>query len=280
MKLLVVGGSSFIGRNLLPKIPKQVEVFSTYYSNEAAPGNSVKADLRNPDSIAELARKLPEVDVILYLAANSDPKKSIAEPLNDLELNALGLVRVLKSIRCRRLVYMSTGAVYQDELIPYVISKRTAEEYVKYFARAKGFSYVIVRLFDTYGPYSPERKIFRKLARQFSEGKAEVTLFGDGSNLIDPLYVGDTADALVKVIMSSGGDATADLCTGKPITLKELVERTGQIFGVKPKIRFEGEAVEKKTYSGDPSRMKELFGFSATVSLEGGFKRWQATEKL
>jgi nucleoside-diphosphate-sugar epimerase len=165
-------------------------------------------------------------------------------------------------------------------LVPYLISKSAAEHYVRFFADKKQFKYVILRPFETFGPYSPERKIFRKLVQQFDSGNPSFTIYGDPSNLVDPLYVEDTVRALITVILSDKGNVTVDLCTGNPVSIKEVVERIGGVYGIKPKISLlDVKAPVNVHFVSDPKPMEEIFGFKAAISLEDGIRKWQQFKK-
>jgi len=286
MKLFVVGGSSFLGKNLIANAPKEWQIYATFHSDSSFKDyvkdmdnvTPLQVDLTDERSISDLVKKLPELDVVLYLAANSDPHKSVVEPANDLKVNALAVVQLLEKLACKRFVYISSGAVYLKTLLPYVFSKRTAEQYVEFFAEQKGFSYAIIRLFETFGPYIPKRKIFRKLVEQFDTGEPNFTIYSDGKNLIDKLYVEDTVSALLKVI-SSDKTATVDLCSGHPISIRELVERVAKVYNITPKISHKGDAVENVFFAGDPEPMQKIFGFKASISFEDGLKKWQEFKK-
>src|SRR5919202_1363165 len=89
MRLLVTGASGFLGRNLLPSLPTEWEVTLTYRR-----------------------------DACVYLAANGDPAESVRRPAYDLEANTLALVTLLERVRVGRLVYFSSGAVYDGIVGP------------------------------------------------------------------------------------------------------------------------------------------------------------------
>lgn len=284
-KLLVVGGSSFVGKNLIAGAPNEWKIFATYNRDSSFPEYArgfsnvacIKCDLADERSVGKLG--IREADAVIYLAANSNPRLSITDPVNDLKVNALGVMLLLEKLNCKRFVYISSGGVYLDSDLPYLFSKRAAESYVRFYSGKKGFSYAIIRLFETYGPYNPERKITRKLVTQFDAGNGDVVLYGDGKNLIDTLYIEDTVKALIKVIWSQKS-ATADLCTGRSISIRELVTRTATVFGITPKISYSGNAVEDIHFSGNPGQMERVFGFKPTISLEEGIRKWRQFKEI
>jgi nucleoside-diphosphate-sugar epimerase len=214
-------------------------------------------------------------DTVVYIAANSDPRKSLEDPVNDLAVNAGGVARVLQEVKCKKFIYFSSGAVYLKEDIPYTISKKAGEAYAQWYAKENGIQYVIVRLFEAFGPYSPERKIFRKLCEAVDRGETTFTIYGDGKNLVDPMYVEDTAKGILSIINSSKGNVIVDLCTGKPMSITEVAKAIAKIYKVDLQLSYEGEAVEQVFFKGNPAGMKKYFDFSPSISFEEGIKKWQ-----
>src|SRR5919199_4419605 len=204
MRLLVTGASGFLGRNLLPSLPTEWEVTLTYRRDAGfcrfverwvrARSHTVQVDLSKTDDLDRLASASPEYDACVYLAANGDPAESVRRPAYDLEANTLALVTLLERVRVGRLVYFSSGAVYDGIVgpvepgvtarpsLPYAISKLASEHYVRSFhTRGQVGEAVIVRFFGAYGPYEPERKIYNRLVRQFAfEREPRFTIRGDG----------------------------------------------------------------------------------------------------
>jgi nucleoside-diphosphate-sugar epimerase len=134
-----------------------------------------------------------------------------------------------------------------------------------------------VRFFGAYGPDEPARKIFTRLIRQFALKRDQrFAIVGDGNNLIDAMYVTDAARALLALLMTPTKltrNRTIDLCSGSPITIRELVECAGETFGIVPEVTFEGEVPENiRFYSSDQS-MSLSYGFAPEVSLVDGLKR-------
>ena len=195
MNILIVGASSFIGKNLLLNIPNEWNVYATYnlsedfaeFAKQKKNITAVKLDVTDEKSIMEAAKKLPEIDTAVYLAANSDPRHSVNIPALDLKLNTLGALMLIENLEIKRFIYISSSAVFLDTKLPYVFSKRATADYLKFYHEHRGLKYVVVRLYETFGPHSAKRKIFRKLVEQFDEGNPHVKLYGDGTNFLDHL---------------------------------------------------------------------------------------------
>lgn len=284
LELLIAGGSSFIGKNLIENLPPDWNVFATYFSNSDFPNfvnkfsniKTIKFDVTAPDF-----NLLPKkVDMIIYLAANSDPRKSIEDPANDLKVNALGVINILSNIKCKKIIYFSSGAVLLDNSnLPYANSKIAGENYVKFLASKNNFNYVILRLFETYGKYSPKRKIFRRLCEVFERGEKSFEIYGDGTNLVDPMYIDDCVTALIKIIKSESSNIIIDLCRGKPISITDVAKTIASVYGIKPNLTYKGTATERVYFKGDPTALKRIFGFEAKIDLSEGIKRWRRLKK-
>jgi len=296
MKIIIAGAGGFIGKNLLLSLAERHRVLALDRTPEAAAFvrerelsgvDAVSCDLKDPSALARLARRWDgKADAAVYLAGNGDPAFSVENPGRDLADGPLALIRFLSHFRIGRLIYFSSGAVYDglagtvspasrlDPRIPYAIAKLASEGYVKFFHEQGSLrEYVIVRFFGAYGPQEPPRKIYTKLVRAFAlERVREFTIRGDGKNLIDAMFVSDTVDAVGKMLSAPAKNLTVDLCVGKPYTLRGLVEEAARTFGIKARIRCVGKVPEYIAFRPRPSAMKKLYGFSPRVPLSEGLK--------
>src|SRR5262249_50881891 len=123
MRLIITGASGFIGRNLIPALPKNWQTVALYNRSEDFPAfvsrlklehvHVARCDLTSRREVAQLAKDVGGLfDACIYLASNGDPALSASQPALDLTQNVLGLVSFLAEIRVQRLVFMSSGAVY------------------------------------------------------------------------------------------------------------------------------------------------------------------------
>jgi nucleoside-diphosphate-sugar epimerase len=300
VRLLVTGASGFIGRNLLQSVPGDWQVLATFHRSMdfpaflAAHGLShvkpVRIDLasESPEAIARAIG--PAHDAAVLLAANGDPAYSVRAPREDLAANALSVVSVLEGVRVGRLVYVSSGAVY-DHLgggvhpgvavyptLPYAISKLTAERYMHSFTRSgRVGSATAVRFFGAYGPHEPERKIYTRLVKAFAQTRRpEFTVRGNGKNLIDAMYVDDAVRGLLTLVTHpapAGSSETLDLASGTPLSIEALVRTAAETFGITPEIRFEGEVPEYIEFRSVDPTMAERFRFRPEIPLDEGLRR-------
>ena len=297
MKLLLTGASGFIGRNVLLRAPRDWEIVAVYHHTTGLPAFVVEhglthvapinCDLGSTEAVRALATRLGRADALLYLAANGDPAASVARPGWDLESNALALVNCLEYCRAGHVVYVSSGAVYDGLVgpvspatavsprLPYAISKLASEQYVRFFAERRRTiaSYLNVRFFGAFGPYEPLRKITTKWLRAVMEGQRQLTVRGDGENLIDFMYVDDAVDGLLALTQATGVCATVDFASGAPVSVNDVVRSMGRALGVEIGVTHAGHSEEYIKFHTIDRTMRERFGVQPTISFAEGVAR-------
>ncbi len=300
MKLLVTGASGFLGRNFLLHAPPGSRVTALYRNDSAFPDfvaslnrpeiEAIRCDLSDPGQVAMLVRDHgAEWDGCLFLSAKVDIPWSVREPVNDLLLNTVPLLNLLEAARFDRLMYFSSGAVYDGRrgeigpetpvapTLPYAISKLACERYVEFFhKRRKSINnYLIVRFFGAYGPYEAPHKIYTRLVHAFvMEGRRAYKIYGDGSNLIDAMYVDDAVEAIVRMLSGPHWNRIVDLASGTPTTIRDLVFEAGKALGI-PDVHLETEGVahEKNEFRASLRELESLTGFRPKIPLSEGMPK-------
>jgi len=261
MRVLVTGGAGFIGSNLVDALLARgdevtvVDDLSTGRGEnlEGALANGatlVEADIRDREALEGAAREqAPEA--VFHLAAQIDVRKSVADPAWDASINVGGTANALEAARAagaRRLIFSSTGgAIYGEgegqELplaedaplapeAPYGQSKFAAEGYLALYERLYGLSSASLRLGNVYGPRQDPLgeagviAIFCGLL----EGGGRPTVYGDGAQTRDYIYVGDVVAA---ALAAGGSDASGalNIGTGIETDVLELVARLRDLAG-------------------------------------------------
>ncbi len=304
MRTLVTGGAGFIGSNLVDALLARgdevtvVDDLSTGRLSNldgalAAGAELRELDIRDAASLAALAAER-KPGTIFHLAAQIDVRKSIEDPAFDASINVGGTANVLEAARgagTGRVVFVSTGgAIYGegegqelplDEGAPiapmsaYGQSKFAAEGYLALYERLYGLSTVALRLGNVYGPRQDPLgeagviAIFCGLLR--SGGRP--TVFGDGRQTRDYVYVGDVVAA---ALAAAGTTATGpiNIGTGRETDVLALA---GALEELSDRESFEPEfapprAGEVQRITLDATRAGRELDWRAKVGLDQGLK--------
>jgi UDP-glucose 4-epimerase len=221
-KALVTGGAGFIGSHVADLFLSRgysvdiLDNFSSGRHENVDPRMTVhELDVRAPEA-ARLISETP-FDVIVHLAAQIDVRKSVSDPLFDLSVNIGGTVNLAEALRTSgrggrtRFVFSSTGGALYGDFVeppnvedypkdpesPYGIAKLGAEYYLAYYARLHGLNTAVVRFANVYGPRQDphgEAGVVSIFCGRILDGRP-LTVYGDGSQTRDYVYVGDVAEA-------------------------------------------------------------------------------------
>ena len=305
MRTLVTGGAGFIGSNLVDALLERgdqvtvVDDLSTGRRSNldealAAGATLVEQDIRDAAAMREVVAGA-EPEAVFHLAAQIDVRKSVADPAFDASINVGGTAILLDAAReagVRRFVNVSTGGAIYGEgdgkdlpldenatvepLSAYGQSKHAAEGYVRLYERLYGLSGISMRLGNVYGPRQDplgEAGVVAIFCGRLRAGEAP-TVFGDGRQTRDYIYVGDVVAALLAGAAGDAGGAF-NVGTGIESSVLDLVERMGSLAGSEG---FEPEFAPERPgevlrISIDSARAGEVLGWSAAVGLEDGLRR-------
>jgi UDP-glucose 4-epimerase len=302
MKAIVTGGAGFIGSNLVDALLARgdettvVDDLSTGRREnlEQALANGAtlaEVDIREAEAVSDLVGRT-KPDVIFHLAAQIDVRKSVADPANDARINVEGSVNVLSAAQAHgvpRVVNTSTGgAIYGEGQqlpapedhpsapeAPYGLSKWCAEQYCEIFTRLHGLSTVSLRYGNVYGPRQDplgEAGVIAIFCGKLLDGQT-ATIFGDGKQTRDYIYVDDVVEANLRAAESDAG-GPINIGLGKEKSVLDIVEVLTELapdgFSVEHAPERPGEV---QHIAIDPSRAREELGWQAQVELEEGLKR-------
>jgi UDP-glucose 4-epimerase len=248
LRLLVCGGAGFIGSHLVDRLigdGNDVVVLDDLSHGRAehlrgalATGRCrlEQADITDERTIDRIVAAGP--DLVVNLAAQIDVRVSVAEPLRDASTNVMGTVTVLEGARragARKVVLASSVAIFgppqqlpvteqtpTNPLSPYAVSKLAGEMYLRQYHLLHGLDTTTLVLTNTYGPRQDaggEAGVVAIFASAMLAGQP-TTIYGDGSNTRDYLYVDDAVDAIVRAC--AAGPAGGQLLIGTGVATRDL----------------------------------------------------------
>jgi UDP-glucose 4-epimerase len=304
MRCLVTGGAGFIGSNLVDALLARgddvtvVDDLSTGRRANldaalAAGAELAEIDIRDAAALGRIfAERRPQL--VFHLAAQIDVRKSIDDPAFDAAVNVGGTANVLEAARqsgASRVVFVSTGGAIYGEgegqplplpeeapiapLSAYGQSKFSAEGYLALYERLHGMSSVALRLGNVYGPRQDplgEAGVIAIFCGALRAGRRP-TVFGDGTQTRDYLYVGDVVAAALAAA-SSEVTGPLNIGTGRETSVLELVDALRTIAradGFEPELA-PGRAGEVQRISIDAGRAERELGWRAETGLEDGLR--------
>ena len=299
MRILVTGGAGFIGSHTVDALvaagTHEVSVLDGLSSGKREQVNPAarfyQADLRNADAIVPiLEREKPEV--IYHLAAQMDVRRSVADPALDAGINLVGFLNVMEAARrngLKRVVFASTGgAIYGEQeqfpcdedhprrpVSPYGVAKLATEAYLFFYKVQYGIDYVALRYANVYGPRQDphgEAGVVAIFCGRMLEGKPS-TIFGDGEQTRDYIFVGDVARANVAALGAKASDAF-NIGTGVETSVNQLYRSLASAAGLKtPPSYAPARPGEQRRSVISPARAGQVLGWRPEVTLDDGLER-------
>lgn len=251
----------------------------------------VRGDVANEEFLEYIVRTF-QPSVIVNFAAETHVDRSINEPASFMRTNIYGvfsLLEVIRRVEVPLYVHISTDEVYGDlagidayadecwplnPSSPYSASKASGDLLIKAYGRTYGVRYRIVRPCNNYGPYQhPEKLIPRTIVRILHGMPA--TIYGDGMQVRDWLYVEDFCRALALIIEKGGDYEVYNVCANQFATVKRIVERIVELMGRDPSkdvIHVSSRPGEDRRYAMKCEKLRGL-GWRPLVGLEEGLAR-------
>ncbi len=303
---VVTGGAGFIGSHTVDKLIASghrvvvLDNFSTgKRANLAQHAGSDRLTIIECDvahgifaALATVTGKIGPVERIVHLAAQVSVVSSMANPLYDMQVNYGGTLHVLEYARAtgvKKVVFASSAAVYGDvatmpvaediplqPMSPYGIDKLASEFALDCYATQHGVPTTALRFFNVYGPRqdptSPYSGVISIFADRAKSGRT-MTIFGDGKQTRDFVYVGDVVRAIAAALGDGNSRLIANVGTGQAITVKELASTILDLCGGSSTIEHaaprSGEILESRARV---DRLRDQLGVVAETKLVDGLR--------
>lgn len=273
-RILVTGGAGFIGSHLVEALLENgygVRVLDDLSTGKLANLPVDRAHLSlNVGDVADaptVERALKDCSAVVHLAAVASVQASVENPVATHQSNFIGTLNICEAMRqagLRRVVFASSAAIYGNNgegtaitedtpkapLTPYAADKLASEHFLDFYRRQHGLEPVILRFFNIYGPRQDPSSPYSGVISIFSERAKKqlpVTVYGDGEQTRDFVYVEDLVKVLVQAVKESepSGEpvnvgfnrstsinelvATLNTLLGRPLAVNYAAPRSGDI---------------------------------------------------
>ncbi|MDR1695230.1 MAG: NAD-dependent epimerase/dehydratase family protein [Endomicrobium sp.] len=298
MKVLVTGGAGFIGSNISDALIEnghKAVVIDNLSSGKKENLNKkakfYKADIIDEAKIKAIFKK-EKPDAVIHCAAQIDVRKSVAEPKYDANINILGSINILSACvenKVKKILFASSGGTIYGEcgskapdekafanpLSPYGIAKHSVENYIKFYSEIYGLKYTIFRYANVYGLRQDpkgEAGVIAIFALKMLNNEA-VTVFGDGKQMRDYVYVSDVVNANMAALKKADNQIL-NIGTNKAVALNDIVKIMSRLS------KTDKKAVYKPKRAGElfksflnAKKAGKLLNWRPKVSVEEGIKK-------
>ena len=297
MKVLITGGAGFIGSHLTESLLARgdsVRVLDDLSTGKRqnlpqhAALEFIEGDIRDPGLVD---RCVEGAGAVVHLAAIASVQASIDDPVRTHQVNFDGTLNLLEAARrngTRRFLYACSAAVYGDAasipvaedsapnpLSPYAVDKLAGEYYLLHYHRKYGLAATSFRFFNIYGPRQDPSSPYSGVISIFVDRlqrRQPVTIFGDGAQTRDFVYVGDLAALLARAVHGvEGAGGVLNVGTGRRHSLLQLLDHLEKLSGRKIERRHEAPRLGDILHScAEVSRLKQVYGNAPSTAFDVG----------
>ncbi len=267
-RILITGGSGFLGTNLLFKLKNQkVRLFSTYYKNRKfTKVKKVKYTRVNLENKKNCLKVCKNIDTVVMCAANSSGAAIMQKkPLVHLNPNVfmnLNMLEAAYQSGVKKFIFISSNTVYPEVNHPVKEEEASFNFFKKYFIVGwmKRFSEVVCDIYSSkinspmktiiirpgnlYGPFDKfdkeKSKVIPSLIKKIVERQNPLEVWGDGKDLKDFLYIEDFCNAVIKIMRKKNLSKIYNIASGKGVTINQIISILFKIEKIKNiKIKYD-----------------------------------------
>lgn len=293
MKVLVTGGSGFIGSNLVDKLllkGHRVSIFDVAEPKYPSDADFIKGDIM---SLEQIKQASSGKDFIYHLAAEADVNRMFKAPIYSTQLNTIGTLNILEAARinkCKRIFFASTEWVYgscEDETVDeksrlypphqdhiYTSSKLAAEMYIQNYHDLYNVNYTIMRFGIPFGPRARPSTVTHIFLKRALQGQP-ITIHGSGEQFRQFVYVEDLAQGCTACLNPKAKNQIINLEGKEKITIKKIAETIKKLLDKEVKIEF----IKKREgdFKGrfvNANKAKTLLGWEPKFSYKESMKKY------
>ncbi|WP_017906815.1 NAD-dependent epimerase/dehydratase family protein [Pseudomonas asplenii] len=300
--ILITGGAGFIGSNLAELL--LAKGYSIRVLDDLSTGKRGNLALDDPRveliegdvaDAALVARVMVGCQAVVHLAAVASVQASVDDPVRTHQSNFIGTLNVCEAMRqagVKRVLFASSAAVYGNNgegesivedtpkapLTPYASDKLASEYYFDFYRRQHGLEPVIFRFFNVFGPRQDPSSPYSGVISIFSE-RAErglpITVFGDGEQTRDFIYVGDLVDVLVQALEAPRVEEGAiNVGLNRSTTLNQLLQALAEVVGPLPPVSYApARSGDIRHSRANNQRLLARFAFPEPTPMSVGLAR-------
>lgn len=311
MKILITGGSGFIGSHLSEFLLKKehqivnIDNFNDFYDPQIK-RNNIKNQLENKnytllegdirdESFIKKAFKDQSFDLVVHLAAMAGVRPSIQNPLLYEEVNVKGTLNILEACKefdVKKIVSASSSSVYgnnekvpfhEEDIVdrsisPYASTKKSCEVTSHVYHHLYNLDVIQLRFFTVYGPKQRPDLAIHKFTKMIYEGK-EIPFYGDGTSKRDYTYIDDIIDGVYKSILYVMENENVyeifNLGESETISLTDMVKTIESELNITAKLkRLEQQPGDVFQTYADISKAKSILGYNPTTNFKNGIEKF------
>ena len=295
MRILITGGAGFIGRHIAEHFHDRAEVRvldnlrSGFKSNlSGLDCQLIIGSILDRDLVREVMKG---VDFVFHLAGMVSVQESVQKPNECAEINVGGTAIVLEEAACARakkLIFSSSAAIYGDNPVipkiesmpaepksPYATSKYEGERQCCSFTDKGRLPTVSLRFFNVFGPYQNPTSKYAAVVPAFIEKATRnepITIFGDGYQTRDFIYVKDVVAANAFFALKSQATGVFNVACGRQITITDLALTIRDLTKSSSKIAYDAERPGDVKHSAAGVDKIQTAGFRPVCGLTGGLR--------
>lgn len=296
LTVLVIGGTGFIGSNLviaLQKLGYHVIVYSRGHPSALGIIRKVEYVIGNISNHGEIDKVLDRVDYVFHFASSTNPKSSENDLIFDITSNLVSSIHIMEACvknNVKKLIYCSSGGtvygihnempLHEDvncqPISSYGLVKYTIENYLKYFNHKFNLDYEVLRLSNPYGigqSYTASQGIIAIFIKKILNDD-EIQVFGNGSIVRDYIYIDDFVSLCIKLLTIEKKNNVINVGRGIGYSISDIISNIENSLNKKAKVKYLPERkFDVPEIYLDISKAKEIYEWEPKVDLQDGIQK-------